>query len=121
MKAGIWMDHESAEYIVYTNGSGMPGRNDHVVVNSEYHLPLGGGDKLKHNKEQSRQGAFYRQLGELISGLEEVLLFGPTEAKTELSNMLRRDHRFDKVMIVIKPSDKLTSNQRQAFVNEYYA
>lgn len=121
MKAGIWMDHASAEYIQYTKPEATGGRTDHVIINSEYQLPLGGGEKLENHKEQNRQGAFYRQLAELITGLEEVLLFGPTEAKTELLNMLRRDHRFDKVVINVKPTDKLTGNQRFAFVNDYFA
>ncbi len=47
-------------------------------------------------------------------------LFGPTNAKTELVNILKSDHHFDKVKIDVKPADKMTVNQQEEFVKEYF-
>jgi hypothetical protein len=73
-----------------------------------------------HNKEQQLQHGYYQQLGDVISGYESVLLFGPTDAKTELFNLLRADHRFDAIKIEVQPADKMTDNQRHAFVKAFF-
>lgn len=57
----------------------------------------------------------------MVKNYKEVLLFGPTDAKTELFNTLKSDHHFDKVKIDVKQSDKLTENQQHAFVQEHFA
>jgi len=48
------------------------------------------------------------------------LLFGPTEAKTELLNLLRTDHTFSDIKFTVENTDKMTGNQEQAFVREYF-
>jgi hypothetical protein len=52
---------------------------------------------------------------------DEVILFGPTDAKSELYNLLKNDHHFDKIRIEVKPADKMTENQQQAFVKKYFS
>jgi hypothetical protein len=51
---------------------------------------------------------------------DEVILFGPTEAKSELLNIVRDNHLFDHIRIEVKPADKMTEIQRNTFVKEYY-
>jgi stalled ribosome rescue protein Dom34 len=41
-----------------------------------------------HQKEQHEQSDYYKKIGEAIKNYQEVLLFGPTNAKTELLNLL---------------------------------
>jgi hypothetical protein len=67
------------------------------------------------------QYGYYLQLGDVIRSYETVLLFGPTEAKTELFNLLRADHRFEGVNIKVKAADKMTENQQHAFVKAYFS
>ena len=52
--------------------------------------------------------------------MKKYCFFGPTNAKTELLNMLRTDHHFDKIDIEVKNTDKMTENQEHAFVKEYF-
>ena len=52
---------------------------------------------------------------------DEVLLFGPTNAKTELYNILKEDHHFDKIKIETAPSDKMTENQQYALLKEHFS
>ena len=73
-----------------------------------------------HQKEQHEQAAYYKELGEVIINYQDVLLFGPTSAKTELLNVLRADRRFEKVKIEIKDSDKMSQNRQHAFVKDYF-
>jgi len=56
----------------------------------------------------------------VIKEFDDVLLFGPTSAKNELLNLLRQNHLFEKIKIELKPADKMTENQQQAFVREYF-
>ena len=73
-----------------------------------------------HNKEQHQQSEYYKNLGDKIINYEEVILFGPTDAKVELFNILKADHRFENIKIVVKPADKMTENQQHAFVRDHF-
>ena len=74
-----------------------------------------------HNKEQHQQSDYYKQLGEIIKNYTEVILFGPTDAKVELFNILKADHHFAKIKIEFQQADKMTENQQHAFVKEYFS
>jgi len=117
---GIWMDHSSAHLTGLTNGE--------IVSNIVKSQPeLQGDEQIEHNdeshllnKEEGQLSAFYKKLGDVILDYEEVVLFGPTDAKNELFNLLRENHLFDEIKIEVKPADNMTENQRIAFVKEYF-
>ena len=120
-RVGIWMDHSSAHIMEHSSVpvasiviTAKSHRNGHV--NSE-----DTSENKKHNIEQHQQSDYYKELGETIKKFDEVLLFGPTEAKIELYNLLKADRHFEKIKIETKQSDKMTENQLHAFVSEYFA
>ncbi|MEI7582897.1 hypothetical protein [Runella sp.] len=120
-KIGIWMDSESAHLMELT-----PDPIQTTIIESKFNhqekeFTLSKSENLMHNKEQHQQSEYYKKLGEVIRNYEEVLLFGPTNAKTELANILEADHHFDKIIIKVKPSDKMTENQKHAFVRDYFS
>ncbi len=78
-------------------------------------------EHIMHNKEQHQLSAYYKILGEEILKYHDVLLFGPTDAKLELYNILKADHHFDKIRIVTASAGKLTEPQQHAFVRDYFA
>ena len=65
-----------------------------------------------HHKEQQLQEAYYKNIGEDILKYDKVLLFGPTEAKNELHNYLRKNHHFDKIQFDLINSDNMTENEQ---------
>jgi len=73
------------------------------------------------NKEQNQLSAFFKKLVEVIKKYDEVLLFGPTNAKAELFNELKNDLHFDQIKIEMKTTDQMTENQMQAFVKEFFS
>lgn len=77
-------------------------------------------ENLIHNKEQQEQAEYYKKLGDVIKNYEAVILFGPTEAKTELYNILKEDQHFSNIKIKVRSTDKMTENQQHAFVKEYF-
>jgi len=118
-KLGIWMDHASAHLMEYK------AEGDTSVITSKFtheakEQALSTGENGMHAKEQHQQAEYFKKLAGNILHYDSVLLFGPTEAKTELLNVLRKDHHFDKLKIVIRKADKMTENQQHAFVKKFF-
>jgi hypothetical protein len=120
-KLGIWMDHSNAHLMEFENAASGSKTIESPFTHQVKEDSLEKSEHLMHNKEQQQQAAYYKQLGEVIKNYEEVLLFGPTDAKTELLNSLKKDHHFDNIKIEIKQADKLSENQQHAFVREYFS
>jgi len=64
--------------------------------------------------------AYYKKISEVILKYDDVLLFGPTDAKKELFNHLKDDSHFSHIQFVVKTVDKMTDNQLYAYFNEYF-
>lgn len=120
-RIGVWMDHSVAHFMEFSEtpkeietieSNFSPEEKEKVISKGESHL---------HNKEQQMQREFYKKIGAVILNYDKVLLFGPTDAKTELFNHLREDHRFANIRINVKDSDKMSLHQRQAFINEHFS
>lgn len=113
---GIWMDNSTAHIIAF--GQETAETN---TIHSKQEQGSGSNENIMHNKEQRVQTEYYKELGELIKNYEEVILFGPTNAKVELMNVLKEDHHFDTIRIEVQTADKMTDNQQIAFVKEYFS
>lgn len=90
-RLGIWMNHSNAHLMEFTTDIKTN------IVESEFNHQekehsLGKNENLMHNKEQHKQAEYYKKLGDVIRNYDEVLLFGPTDAKVELLNILKADH-----------------------------
>lgn len=117
---GIWMDHASANLIDLTADSAELSVIESEFTNEDKGESLQRSEQLMHNKEQHELTAYYKELGAVIKQYDEVLLFGPTTAKTELYNLLKDDHHFADVKLECKQTDKLSHKQQHAFVKEYF-
>ncbi len=118
---GIWMDHSSANLMEVTNAPMETKTIEATFSHEVKQESLTKGEHVMHNKEQQQQAGYYKQLGAVIQNYDNVLLFGPTNAKTELRNLLHADHAFSKITIDVKDSDKMTENQQHAFVKEHFS
>lgn len=119
-KLGIYMDHASAQLIEFSDMS----KEAQVILSNftikDKHETLQRSESEMQNKEQHSQRAYFKQLTVAIAECSDVLLFGPTEAKTELLHFLRQDHKYENINIEVIPKDKLTENQQLSFVREYF-
>lgn len=121
-KLGIWMDHASAHIIAFTDEESVKSTTlESEFTSQEKEDSLRKSEHLMHNKEQHLQAEFYKKLGEVIKGYDEVLLFGPTDAKSELWNTLKEDFLFKDINIEIQPTDKMTEKQEYLFVQEHFS
>jgi hypothetical protein len=115
------MDHASARLLDWTTGTMETSVIDSKFTHEEKSETLDKSESLMNHKEQHEEAGYYKQLGAAIRNYDQVLLFGATQAKTELYNILRADHRFEKITIGVEPADRLTEPQQEAFVREYFA
>jgi hypothetical protein len=118
---GIWMDH-SVAHLTELSGDTFVTR----IIESKPDLHLNAADLYYKddsqllNKEQGQLATYYRKLSDASLNYEQVVLFGPTEAKNELANIMRENPLFKKIEIVVKSADKMTENQQYKFLKEFF-
>ena len=114
------MDHFTANIIEYKSDATAIKSIKSKFNHFEKEKILQKGEIHLHNKEQDMQKEFYIKLREELLNYKNVLLFGATNAKTELSNILKIDNKFINTEIIVKNTDKLTENQQIEFVNNCF-
>ena len=117
---GIYMDHSVAHLMELTNDTIVTSivESQSTLMHEANYLHKDEG--LLHNIEHYQRSDYFKRLSSVIKDFDEVILFGPTDAKSELHNLLKDDHHFDKIRIEVKPADKMTENQQQAYVRKYF-
>ena len=117
---GIWMDHSVANLIELSNDKTVTNTIELYPAFPQQIENLGLDESLMNNKEQNQLSDYFLNLSKVIKEYNEVLLFGPTSAKTELFNLLKEDIHFDEIKIDVLPADKMTDNQQEAFVRKFF-
>jgi len=119
-KLGIWIDHSSAHLTEFTTGPGETKIIESDFTHQDKEQTLARSEHVMHNKEHHQQAEYYKKIGGFIENYDDVILFGPTDAKAELFNILRADHRFAAIKIEMKQTDKMTEEQQHTFVKEHF-
>lgn len=117
---GIWMDHFNAYLLESIDGEIAERIIGSEFTEQEKESSLDKGEKFMNHKEQQMQSKYYRRLSDNIKDYDEILLFGPTDAKNELFNLLKADHLFDGKKIELKNADKMTAREMHHFIKEYF-
>jgi hypothetical protein len=120
-QVGIWMDHSNAYIMKLIDDTIVENIIVSEFTQKEKELSLEKNEKFMHNKEQQMQLSYYKKLSDIIRNYEAVILFGPTDAKSELLNLIKTDHLFDNIKIEVINTDKMTAEKMHDFVNEYFA
>lgn len=120
-KLGIWMDHSIAYLIEF---SANP--SEIITIKSKFSHQekmeaLSKSESLMHNKENQQLSIYYRKLAKLIKDFSQVVLFGPSDAKSELFDILIKKEQFENIKIEIKNTDKMTDKQKKSFVEAYFS
>ena len=116
---GIWMDYSNAELIDLNHQVDKKSIESDFTYDTEKET-LSRSESIMHNKEQQMNEAYYKELADVIVNYEHVLLFGPTNAKAELHNYLNKDLHFKDIQIDVAAADKMTDNEKQAFVKNHF-
>jgi hypothetical protein len=119
-KLGIWMDHMNA-YLIEFSVDNSEAKTIHSKFTNEVKVAsIEHGENKMHSKEQGLQREYYKALAEVLKSYSDILLFGPTDAKYELKNLLDRDNTFSGKKITVNQTDKMTKNQQRAFVKDFF-
>ena len=113
------MDHTEAHIIKLKNNATASKTIESLSLQGEKQN-FGKDESLKQNTEQDQLSEFFKRLSAVIKDYSEVVIFGPTNAKTELYNLLKEDSHFNNTKIDIETTDNLTENQMHAFVKEHF-
>jgi len=117
---GIWMDHSTAFVMELENGTIKDNTIESEFTHPDKEFSLSKNENLMHNKEQHLQSSLYKKISNIIKNYQEVVLFGPTDAKSELLNVLKEDHLFANIKIEAINADKMTKSKMHDFVKEYF-
>nr|MBC7612865.1 hypothetical protein [Pseudopedobacter sp.] len=115
----IWMDHENAQFI------DLNAKDKSHFITSKFtsetkEEALNRSESIMYNKRQQMQEAYYKEIANEILKYDHVLLFGPTNAKTELHNYMSKDLHFKDIKIDVETADKMTDNEKDAFVRDHF-
>lgn len=119
-KIAVWMDHANAQLMIYTKNEIRTSMIESKFNHEEKEATLVKSEKMMHNKENHFENEYYKLIIEDLKNYNDILLFGPTTAKSELSNLMKLDNRFANVKVEVKQADQMTENQKHAFIKEYF-
>lgn len=118
---GIWMDHSVAHLMELKNNIIVSETIEAETIIFQEDIEINWKDETSiQNKEQYNLSHYFKKLINVIKDYDEVLLFGPTEAKSELFNLIDNIHHMDMIKFAIKTTDKMPEDLRQTFVREYF-
>ncbi len=115
------MDHSTAHLIEFSENPLEIETIESKFTQDEKEKSLAKGESFMHHKEQQSLSDYFKKIEKVILNYDKVLLFGPTSAKKELFNILSEDHRFEKIKMYVKETDKMNAHQRQSFINEHFS
>ena len=120
-KVGIWVDNTIARVMefsdenfkVITINSGSQSIDN--LSSSKF------SDSEFYNREKKEMKPFFKKLINIIKDFDEIVLFGSTNAKTELYNLIREEHKFDHLNIDTRQTDKLSFEDQNRFTKTYFS
>ena len=119
-KVGIWLDHTTARIIEYNTEELKATTIKSDLQGLDNQDSLQHSESLLHHKENQKLKAFYKAIIAIVENYDEILLFGPTTAKTELFNLIRKEHKYDHLKIETKSAEKMTPTEEHAFVVNHF-
>lgn len=119
-KTAVWMDHSHANIIAFPHEAILKTITS-GFTHQDKKETLQRSESAMHNKQQQKEAAYYHEIATAIKECVEVLLFGPTDAKKELFNLLRDNRHFDTVTISLEDTGKMTDAQQFAFVDNHFS
>ena len=117
---GIYLDHASANLIDFTGNDKEPQTIASDFDIQDKHETMQRSESEMHHKEQDKQRAYFKKIATLAIGYNELVLFGPTTAKTELLHFLQKDNSFGKIKIEAENTAKLNLQEQEVFVREHF-
>lgn len=115
-KLGVWMDHSIAHLMEISHEP-----FEVTTIESDFQKQPVKKASMTYTKTNQLQLKYYRKISQAIKDFYYVVLFGPSDAKLELFDLLAEDESFLKMKIEIKETDEMNPRQKHEFVMKYFA
>ena len=121
--AGLWIDHRKAVIVIVTDeGETL----SEIASNMEKHVrftggtasDLGSAEDVRDRQFGNHLNSYYDRVVAVLRGADSIQIFGPGEAKGELSKRLEHEELKGHVLSV-ETVDKMTDRQIAAKVREH--
>ena len=130
----VWLDHSKAQFIAYSD----EGTYLLETVESPYerrpridgegsdvtrfgaNTYFSNNEDRKHNRLRNELNSYFKELEDRLAKYDDILLFGPTNAKDQLYNRLSANKAFSGKNILIESVGNLTENQTMAFARIFF-
>jgi len=132
-QTGIWLDSQEADFIELQDGELMGIHHLSSELSSSHAkggAPAGGrrggtmtgiSEKTLRNRRHNEELRYFEEIIDKVDGADEVVIFGPGEAKDHLVNAIKADHsHFNAYLMAVLNADKMTENQKVAYVKSFF-
>lgn len=119
-KVGVWMDHSIAHLMEFSKEHFEIKTIESKFTQKQKLSSARQEEHNLHSKEKEEQRKYFKKIMKVIAKYNEIILFGPTDAKEELFNIVATDNRFQNSKVLVKQTEKMTPNQKEAFVKGYF-
>lgn len=115
--AGLWLDNSKAILIANTTENAEYSIQDKVKAEGKQG---GGSEHSMNNAKQSGNLKYFKDIAGLLSGYDEILVFGPGKAQEQFQNFLKDDNQFQNKKISIDSDEQLSDGQMIAKVRDFF-
>ena len=132
-QTGIWLDSKEANFIELVDGDLVNFRkigSDSRKAKAKGGAPSGGlrggtavgvSEKTMENRRHNEERVYFNEILENIKDADEVVIFGPGEAKDHLVNAIKaHPSHFNSDLMAVLTADNMTENQKVAYVKSFF-
>ena len=131
-KIALWLDRSQARFItpepeareiktIESDYDPRPREEGEEAEGTLWGIRASSNEYRRNRKLQSQLDDYYDLLEELLKEYDEILLFGPSTAKSELKNRLEADKHFANKIIHTANAGEMTEHQLMAFVRNHFS
>lgn len=117
-RLGVWVDYSDAHLMEFKTNVIELNTIESTFTHQEKTEEED--ERKRLSKEKRKHAKFYKDLSETIKYYDEVVIFGPSDSKKELANILASDDKFSNIKIDFEETGNLTENQQHNFVKEHF-
>ncbi len=127
---GIWLDFKEAQVITLLNGTidtaTILSQIEHKKVKGGSHSPSPWGpvqvanEQHFNEKRKHQEKSYYESIINAIQTADELLIFGPAEAKIGLEKAIKAQSNFPAQIKAVETADSMTLNQKVAHVKAFF-
>jgi hypothetical protein len=132
-QTGIWLDAREAHFIELEDGDVISVRKvgsdfakaaakgGHAGGRLRGGAPVGISEKALHNSRRNAERNYYEAILDNLHDADEVLVFGPGEAKDKLVNAIKaHPSHFNADLMAVLTADDMTEPQKIAYVKTFF-